>query len=97
MENLHQFIEKQIREEYLTILREKSPENPEIPEGGDFDLLSFGMDSLGMAILVVRLEEVLGYDPFVLHTEPVYPRRMGEFVAIYLCHAEHLRQPFRSH
>lgn len=46
-------------------------------------LLESGLDSLGFAILVARLEEELGYDPFLLMDEPVYPRTLGEFVAIY--------------
>ncbi len=46
-------------------------------------LLESGIDSLGFAILVARLEEELGYDPFLLMTEPVYPRTLGEFIEIY--------------
>ena len=46
-------------------------------------LLQTGLDSLGFAILVARLEETLGYDPFVLMSEPVYPQTFGEFLAIY--------------
>ncbi len=46
-------------------------------------LLESGLDSLGFAILVARLEESLGYDPFTLMEEPIYPRNLGEFVAIY--------------
>lgn len=46
-------------------------------------LLESGLDSLGFAILVARLEEELGYDPFSLMDEPVYPRNIGEFVDIY--------------
>lgn len=46
-------------------------------------LLESGLDSLGFAILVSRLEEDLGYDPFVLMSEPYYPRTLGDFVAIY--------------
>jgi hypothetical protein len=46
-------------------------------------LLQTGLDSLGFAILVARLEEALGYDPFVLMKEPVYPQTFGEFLAIY--------------
>lgn len=42
-----------------------------------------GLDSLGFAILVIRLEDRLGYDPFVLMDEPVYPKTIGEFVVIY--------------
>lgn len=46
-------------------------------------LLESGLDSLGFAILVARLEEELGYDPFVLMDEPVYPHTLGEFISIY--------------
>ena len=46
-------------------------------------LLESGLDSLGFAILVTRLEEEFGYDPFVLMDEPVYPRTLGEFISIY--------------
>lgn len=49
----------------------------------DTVLLDSGLDSLGFAILVARLEEDLGYDPFVMMDEPIYPQTLGEFVAIY--------------
>ncbi len=46
-------------------------------------LLQSGMDSLGFAMLVALLDEELGYDPFTLMAEPVYPQTFGEFVAVY--------------
>ena len=46
-------------------------------------LLESGLDSLGFAILVARLEEDLGYDPFVLMDVPVYPGTLAEFIEIY--------------
>lgn len=46
-------------------------------------LLESGLDSLGFAILVATLEEKLGYDPFAIMDEPIYPTTFGEFVAIY--------------
>jgi acyl carrier protein len=49
----------------------------------DTVLLNSGLDSLGFAILVARLEEELGFDPFVEMEEAVYPTTFGEFVAIY--------------
>lgn len=49
----------------------------------DIVLLDSGLDSLGFAILVARLEEELGFDPFVEMKEAVYPTTFGEFVAIY--------------
>lgn len=49
----------------------------------DAVLLETGMDSLGFAVLVARLEQELGYDPFVLFDSPIYPRIFREFVDIY--------------
>jgi len=46
-------------------------------------LLESGLDSLGFAILVARLEEELGYDPFQMEEVPIYPRTLSEFVEIY--------------
>ena len=46
-------------------------------------LLRSGLDSLGFAILVARLEEALGYDPFLIMENPVYPQTFGDFVDIY--------------
>jgi acyl carrier protein len=46
-------------------------------------LLDTGMDSLGFAVLVTRLEQDLGYDPFVMTNEAIYPTTFGEFVAMY--------------
>jgi len=46
-------------------------------------LLDSGLDSLGHAILITRLEEKLGYDPFTISTESYYPRTFGELVEFY--------------
>lgn len=54
--------------------------------GDDDVLLETGLDSLGFAVLVTRLEDSLGYDPFTDMDEPVYPRTLGEFVDIYASH-----------
>ncbi len=53
----------------------------------DTILLDSGLDSIGFAILVARLEEELGYDPFTMMDVPFYPRTLGEFVAIYQSYA----------
>jgi len=46
-------------------------------------LLESGLDSLGFAILVARLEEELDYDPFAEMENAVYPTTFAEFVSIY--------------
>jgi hypothetical protein len=50
-------------------------------------LLETGLDSLGFAVLVTRLEDELGYDPFSIMSEPVYPVTLAEFVDVYRKHA----------
>ena len=54
----------------------------------DTILLESGLDSLGFAALVARLEEELGYDPFAVSSEPFYPRTLGDFVTIYAQHSD---------
>ena len=49
----------------------------------DIILLESGLDSLGFAILVASLEEKLGFDPFTMMDEPIYPTTFGEFIDIY--------------
>jgi len=52
----------------------------------DTVLLESGLDSLGFAILVTRLEQVFGCDPFTMVETPVYPRTFKEFVGFYEQH-----------
>jgi acyl carrier protein len=54
-------------------------------------LLESGLDSLGFAILVARLDEELGYDPFSISNEAYYPTTFGEFVAYYEQHGPERR------
>jgi acyl carrier protein len=46
-------------------------------------LLTVGLDSLCFAILVARLEETLGVDPFSASDEVVLPVTVGDLVAFY--------------
>jgi acyl carrier protein len=77
---------KQLREYIASAIRETA-EQRELALNGELSddsvLLESGLDSLGFAILVARLEDELGYDPFLLMDEPVYPRTLGEFISIY--------------
>jgi len=52
----------------------------------DLVLLESGLDSMGFAVLVVELEEILGYDPFSISEESFYPSTFGEFVSFYEKH-----------
>jgi acyl carrier protein len=49
----------------------------------DIVLLESGLDSLGFAVLVTKLSDYLGFDPFVESNAPFYPTTLGEFIAFY--------------
>ena len=74
-------VDQHIRNSLVELFEEDELEVPEITD--DLVLLETELDSLGFAVLVTRLEETLGYDPFSMMTEPVYPTTFGEFVAVY--------------
>lgn len=75
-------IQKVILESIQRIAEEHALElSPSIDE--NTILLESGLDSLGFAILVADLEVSLGFDPFVMMDEPLYPSTFGEFVALY--------------
>ena len=46
-------------------------------------LLETELDSLGFAVLVTRLDDELGFDPFSIMDEPVYPTTFKDFVDVY--------------
>jgi acyl carrier protein len=53
------------------------------PLTDDLALLDSGLDSLGIAILVARLEETLGFDPFTESDDVAYPVTLGDFIRFY--------------
>ena len=53
------------------------------PLTDDLVLLDSGLDSLGIAILVARLEETLGFDPFTETEDIAYPVTLGDFIRFY--------------
>ena len=42
-----------------------------------------GFDSLGFAILVARLEDDLGIDPFTISDDATFPLTVGDFIKAY--------------
>ena len=50
----------------------------------DLKLLDSGLDSLSFALIVARLEDALGYDPF--ETAESFPVTFGDFVRLYESH-----------
>jgi acyl carrier protein len=47
------------------------------------ELMATGLDSLCFAILVARLEDALGFDPFSAAEGGSYPVTLGDFIAFY--------------
>lgn len=53
------------------------------PLTDDLPLLESGLDSLCFAILVARLEDRLGYDPFSVSDDVEFPVTLGDFIEAY--------------
>jgi acyl carrier protein len=53
------------------------------PLSDDLVLLDSGFDSLCFAVLVARLEDKLGVDPFTQGDETTFPVTLGDLVRTY--------------
>ena len=49
----------------------------------DLSLHETGFDSLSFAILVARLEDDLGIDPFTVSEDATFPLTIGDFIRAY--------------
>jgi acyl carrier protein len=56
------------------------------PLSENLKLLNSGLDSLSFALIVSRLEETLGFDPFDTDDDMRFPVTFGEFVKLYADH-----------
>ena len=52
-------------------------------------LLDSGLDSLCFAVLVTRLEDELGFDPFTASDDVYFPVTLGDFIGFYENAAKH--------
>ncbi len=53
------------------------------PLTDDLVLLDSGLDSLCFAVLVTRLEDEVGFDPFTLSDDVYFPVTLGDFIRFY--------------
>ena len=53
------------------------------PLRDELALIDSGLDSLGIAVLVARLEDKLGVDPFTSSDDVHFPVTFGDFVKVY--------------
>lgn len=58
------------------------------PLTDDMELLNSGLDSLCFAVIVARLEDLLGGDPFGASEDIFFPATFGDFVRLYENQAE---------
>jgi acyl carrier protein len=74
-----------IRSEIIAQFRQVAQEQDKrlAPISDDLPLLDTGLDSLCFAVVVVRLEDVLGIDPFSTSEDAPFPVTVGDLIAFY--------------
>jgi acyl carrier protein len=75
------FVRSSIMSQFELVAKEKNQPLP--PLSDDLVLLESGLDSLCFAIIVARLEDELGFDPFSADEEVEFPVTLGDFIGIY--------------
>ncbi len=73
-----------VRSEVMTLFQQLAEEHNRTlaPLVDGLPLLESGLDSLCFAVMVARLEDVLGVDPFSTEDAP-FPVTLGDFVKAY--------------
>ena len=74
-----------VRSEIVTQFKQVAQEQDKrlAPLTDGLELLNSGLDSLSFAILVTRLEDSLGFDPFTESEDAQFPVTFGDFVSLY--------------
>ena len=74
-----------VRNEIETQFTDVARENDKMlaPLTDDLELLESGLDSLCFAVIVARLEMLLGVDPFTTSEDAPFPLTFGDFVSFY--------------
>ncbi len=70
-----------IEAEFQRVAKEQN--RPLAPLTDSIKLLDCGLDSLSFALIVARLEDLMGFDPFESAEDMRFPVTFGEFVALY--------------
>ena len=74
-------VRTKIVSQFESVAREQNQELP--PLADDLVLLESGLDSLCFAVIVARLEDELGFDPFTVSEDLEFPVTFGDFVRFY--------------
>jgi acyl carrier protein len=70
-----------ILDQFIQVADDQGKQIPTLSD--ELILLDLPLDSLCFAIIVARLEDALGVDPFSTAEELTFPVTLGEFVALY--------------
>ena len=73
-------VRSEVENQFLKVARDHQKQLPPLTD--DLFLLESGLDSLCFAVIVTRLEDVLGVDPFSANSS-LFPVTYGEFVKLY--------------
>jgi hypothetical protein len=78
-------LQMSVASEVLTQFQQVAKEQDKrlAPLTDDLALLESGLDSLCFAIIVARLEDQLGVDPFSTSEDAPFPVTVGEFIRFY--------------
>ena len=73
------------RSDIVTLFEQVAKEQDKklAPLSDDLGLLESGLDSLCFAIIVARLEDTMGLDPFSQDEEVEFPVTVGDFIRLY--------------
>ena len=74
-------IRDEITAEFLFVAKQQSKSLHNLRD--DLALLDSGLDSLCFAIIVARLEDKLGLDPFMSNDDASFPVTFGDFIKLY--------------
>jgi acyl carrier protein len=74
-------VRKEIVTQFKQVAQEQNKRLAPLTDG--LELLNSGLDSLCFAILVSRLEDSLGLDPFAASEDAQFPVTFGDFVNLY--------------
>jgi acyl carrier protein len=74
-----------VRADILALFKQVAEEQHKTlaPLSDDLGLLESGLDSLCFAVIVARLEDTLGVDPFSSDEEVGFPVTVGDLIRLY--------------
>jgi acyl carrier protein len=77
------------RDEIVAVIEEVAAEQGRsLALSDELGLIDTGLDSLCLAIIVARLEDRLGFDPFTTADDTRFPTKVGEFIKLYQIEAK---------